>query len=93
MSAQRVVRAVWGLLKRLFGLKRPEAPRRPSAAKRLPASIVFCDIETTGLRDTDRIVSFAGIGVQTAQLASGVLDLAYSHLVFDPAKKSHPQAE
>ena len=28
----------------------------------LPASVAFCDVETTGLGKHDRIVSFGGIG-------------------------------
>ena len=29
----------------------------------LPASVAFCDVETTGLGNHDRIVSFGGIGM------------------------------
>jgi hypothetical protein len=29
----------------------------------LPASVAFCDVETTGLGHHDRIVSFGGIGM------------------------------
>ena len=78
---------LWGLLTRLFG------PKDPRWLKRLPASIVFCDVETTGLRGTDRIVTFAGIGLRTGALARREFDLAYSHLVFDPGQKSQPKAE
>jgi DNA polymerase-3 subunit epsilon len=59
----------------------------------MPASIVFCDVETTGLGESDRVITFAGIGLRTAALANGQFDLSYSHLVFDPGKKSHSKAE
>jgi DNA polymerase III subunit epsilon len=65
----------------------------PAWLSRLPASVVFCDVETTGLTDADRMVSFSGIGLQTAPLANGQFELAYSHLVFDPGRKSHARAE
>jgi DNA polymerase-3 subunit epsilon len=59
----------------------------------LPRTILFLDVETTGLTSSDRIVSFAGIGLKTAPLASGSFELGYSHLIFDPGRKSHPEAE
>jgi uncharacterized protein YprB with RNaseH-like and TPR domain len=49
----------------------------------LPASVAFCDVETTGLGNHDRIVSFGGIGMISRDLAKGRLDLAYLYLVFD----------
>jgi uncharacterized protein YprB with RNaseH-like and TPR domain len=30
---------------------------------RIPASVAFCDVETTGLSKDDRIVSLGGIGL------------------------------
>jgi DNA polymerase III subunit epsilon len=59
---------------------------------RLPASVAFCDVETTGLGHHDRIVSFGGIGMISRDLAKGRPDLAYLYLVFDPGK-NHGNAE
>jgi DNA polymerase-3 subunit epsilon len=58
----------------------------------LPASVVFCDVETTGLGDRDRIVSFGGIGMISRDLAKGP-DLAYLYLVFDPGRGNRGGAE
>jgi DNA polymerase III epsilon subunit-like protein len=59
---------------------------------RLPASVAFCDVETTGLGNRDRIVSFGGIGMISRDLAKGRPDLAYLYLVFDPGR-NHGNAE
>jgi DNA polymerase III subunit epsilon len=53
-------------------------------AKSLPASVAFCDVETTGFGNQDRIVSFGGIGMTRRNLAKGRLDLQYVYLVFNP---------
>ena len=53
----------------------------------LPASVVFCDVETTGLGSDDRIVSFGGIGMISRELARGRPDLDYLYLVFDPGRR------
>ena len=37
----------------------------------LPASVAFCDVETTGLGKHDRIVSFGGIGMISSNLMTG----------------------
>ena len=50
----------------------------------LPASVAFCDVETTGLGCYDRIVSFGGIGMISRNLMNGSGDLKYVYLVFDP---------
>ena len=50
----------------------------------LPASVAFCDVETTGLGCYDRIVSFGGIGMISRNLMKGSGDLKYVYLVFDP---------
>ena len=50
----------------------------------LPASVAFCDVETTGLGKHDRIVSFGGIGMISRNLMKGSGDLKYVYLVFDP---------
>ena len=44
---------------------------------RLPASVAFCDVETTGLGNHDRIVSFGGIGMFSRNLAKGGSHLKY----------------
>jgi DNA polymerase III subunit epsilon len=60
---------------------------------RIPASVAFCDVETTGLGKDDRIVSFGGIGIISDEFAQGRLQLAYSYLVFDPGKSNHRDAQ
>jgi DNA polymerase-3 subunit epsilon len=59
----------------------------------LPASVAFCDIETTGLGNHDRIVSFGGIGMISRGLAKGRPDLEYLYLVFDPGRTNRRDAE
>jgi DNA polymerase-3 subunit epsilon len=59
----------------------------------LPASVAFCDVETTGLGNHDRIVSFGGIGMISRDLAKGRPDLAYLYLVFDPGMGNRRDAE
>ena len=59
----------------------------------LPASVAFCDVETTGLGNHDRIVSFGGIGMISRDLAKGRPDLAYLYLVFDPGRGNSRGAE
>jgi DNA polymerase-3 subunit epsilon len=58
-----------------------------------PASVVFCDVETTGFGQRDRIVSFGGIGMISRDRAKGRPDLEYLYLVFDPGRSSHRDAE
>ena len=60
---------------------------------RLPASVAFCDVETTGLGHHDRIVSFGGIGMISRDLAKGRPDLEYLYLVFDPGMSNYHDAE
>ena len=57
----------------------------------LPASVAFCDVETTGLGNHDRIVSFGGVGMLGRDLAKG--RLAYLYLVFDPGTANRRDAE
>ena len=59
----------------------------------LPTSVVFCDVETTGLGNDDRIVSFGGIGMISRDLAKGRRDLEYLYLVFDPGRANRRAAE
>jgi DNA polymerase-3 subunit epsilon len=57
----------------------------------LPASVAFCDVETTGLGNHDRIVSFGGIGMISRDLAKGCP--AYLYLVFNPGTENSRAAE
>jgi DNA polymerase-3 subunit epsilon len=58
----------------------------------LPASVAFCDVETTGLSHHDRIVSFGGIGMISHELVKGRPHLTYVYLVFDPGRANRPGA-
>jgi DNA polymerase-3 subunit epsilon len=59
----------------------------------LPASAAFCDVETTGLGNDDRIVSFGAIGMISRDMAKGRADLEYLYLVFDPGRANRRAAE
>ncbi len=59
----------------------------------LPASVAFCDVETTGLGNDDRIVSFGAIGMICRGLAKGRPNLEYLYLVFDPGRANRRAAE
>jgi DNA polymerase III subunit epsilon len=59
----------------------------------LPASAAFCDVETTGLGNDDRIVSFGAIGMISRDMAKGRADLEYVYLVFDPGRANRRAAE
>ncbi len=59
----------------------------------LPTSVAFCDVETTGLGNDDRIVSLGGIGMISRDLAKSRPDLAYLYLVFDPGTGNSRDAE
>jgi DNA polymerase-3 subunit epsilon len=65
----------------------------PPWLARLPTSIAFFDVETTGFYESDRIVTFAGIGLNTARLATDEVEFDYMYLIFNPGKESHPRAE
>lgn len=58
-----------------------------------PASILFVDVETTGLHSADRIVSLGAIRLSTFEMLTGVLQFDQIHLIFDAGPKSHPKAE
>jgi DNA polymerase-3 subunit epsilon len=60
---------------------------------RLPASVAFCDVETTGLGNHDRIVSFGGIGMSSRNLAKGRPELECVYLVFNPGRGNGGVAE
>jgi DNA polymerase III subunit epsilon len=59
----------------------------------LPASVAFWDVETTGLGNDDRIVSFGGIGMISRDLARSRPDLEYLYLVFDPGRANRRDAK
>jgi DNA polymerase-3 subunit epsilon len=59
----------------------------------LPASAAFCDVETTGFGQHDRVVSFGGIGMISRNLAKSRPNLKYLYLVFDPGRSNHRNAE
>lgn len=59
---------------------------------RLPPYIVFIDTETTGLKNTDQIVSLAAIRLTTEALHKSELELSFLHLLFDPGINSHLEA-
>jgi DNA polymerase-3 subunit epsilon len=59
----------------------------------LPPRLVAVDVETTGLAETDRVVSFGAVVLATASLATGRPEIACHHLIFDPGRASHPRAE
>ena len=59
----------------------------------LPASVAFCDVETTGLGNHDRIVSFGGIGMISRNLAKGRAIWNIVYLVFDPGTENRRGAE
>jgi len=59
----------------------------------LPTSVVFCDVETTGLGNYDRIVSFGAIGVLSRNLVKAQPDLEYIYLVFNPGTKNRRGAQ
>jgi DNA polymerase-3 subunit epsilon len=69
-------------------IKVPPPRRQPT----LPSKVVFVDVETTGLTDSDRIVSFAAILLETQSLRAGNFTVSVIHVVCDPGKKSHPRA-
>ncbi|MBO1361509.1 3'-5' exonuclease [Acetobacter sacchari] len=85
---------------------RPPAHLRPASGKiriqsdlgsRAPLTLryvekpLFIDVETTGLHSTDRIVTLAMIKLISRHGCS--IKISTSHFIFDPMKKSHPEAE
>lgn len=60
----------------------------------LPKSIAFVDVETTGLRDDDRVVSIGAVWIAAASLSAAPLfPFSYLHLIFNPGRPSQPRAE
>lgn len=58
----------------------------------LPRSIVFLDVETTGLTHDDRIVSLGALRVDTATLGQREPSINALHYIFNPGCPSHPAA-
>jgi DNA polymerase-3 subunit epsilon len=53
---------------------------------------LFVDVETTGLHGSDRIVSLGAIELDIPSLRQGRFEFRGTYLIFNPGKKSHPQA-
>ncbi len=62
-------------------------------AAQLADRMAFVDVETTGLYSSDRVVSLGVVELDGCALRQGRLEVELTHLIFDPGKKSHPQAE
>jgi DNA polymerase III subunit epsilon len=58
----------------------------------LPRKLIFVDVETTGLSDRDRIVSFGAVELDSSEIANENLSVRETHLIFDPGIPSHPMA-
>jgi DNA polymerase-3 subunit epsilon len=65
----------------------------PEPRQALPEFIVAVDVETTGLHSTDRVVSLGAVWFATRNLLEPAFPISFIHLIFDPGRKSHPQAE
>jgi len=77
--------------------KKPEKPAPTSSPipkwmAGLPDRILFVDVETTGLGQPDRVVSFAGISLAVKSILTGKMNLDYDHFIFNPETPSHPGA-
>jgi DNA polymerase III subunit epsilon len=97
---------MWNWLRNLFSRKAPRLQSIPGThtdlhknvapgenwLDNLPTSVVAVDVETTGLHSRDRIVTLGAIHLPTAPLAEGLFEARCLHLVFDPGRKSHPEA-
>jgi DNA polymerase III subunit epsilon len=59
---------------------------------RLPRSIAFVDVETTGLNADDRIVSLGAFWLASSSLCDRIFPVSFVHLIFNPARRSHPRA-
>jgi len=62
-------------------------------AAKVPRRVVAIDVETTGLGITDRIVTFAAVAIDGAEISENNVICVYRHAIFDPGKRSHPRAE
>jgi DNA polymerase-3 subunit epsilon len=62
------------------------------ARRAVPASVVFVDVETTGLSHYDRVVSLGAVWLSTASVENGPFPVSFVHLIFNPERKCHPAA-
>ena len=60
--------------------------------ERLPGSIAFVDVETTGLNSDDRIVSLGAFWFASGSLCDRIFPVSFVHLIFNPDRRSHPRA-
>jgi DNA polymerase III epsilon subunit-like protein len=74
-------------------LSRTTEPAVPRWLADLPGSILFVDVQTTGLSAADRVVTFGAIQLITAPLRDGLLDLETAHFIFNPRRLSFGRAE
>jgi DNA polymerase-3 subunit epsilon len=58
-----------------------------------PKSVIFFDVETTGLTVKDRLVTLAAIRLLNPDTCATRVQAEFMYLVFDPERKSHPRAE
>jgi DNA polymerase-3 subunit epsilon len=58
----------------------------------VPSSVVFVDVETTGLTDRDRVVSLGAVWLSTASIVNGPFPVSFVHLIFNPERTCHPAA-
>ena len=58
----------------------------------VPSSIVFVDVETTGLTGNDRVVSLGAVWLSTASVGNGPFPVSFVHLIFNPERNCHPEA-
>lgn len=65
----------------------------PAWFRDIPPTVVAIDTETTGVRQWDRVISFAGIRFHTAALLEHRYQIEVTNLVFDPGRYSDPEAE
>jgi len=65
----------------------------PIWLNRLPGTVAFVDVETTGINSSDRIVTLAGVLLPTAPLVDGKFQLEYVHIICDPGRNNTPAAE
>lgn len=71
----------------------PASSTHAEWAKRLPAQVLFFDIETTGLEIHDRIVSFSAVMLDWSLSSQSKLSTRVMNFVFDPGIRSHRAAE
>jgi DNA polymerase-3 subunit epsilon len=58
----------------------------------VPSSVVFVDVETTGLTDHDRVVSLGAVWLSTASISERPFPVSFVHLIFNPGRRCHPAA-